>query len=121
MKKLYISIVAALLSGATLLVMAQGFSNLQRGPAPFEAYDQNGNGAITMEEFNAFRSERRAARAAEGRLMRNTSSAPSFANFDANGDGQLSRDELIAGQQVQMQMRGGNRGPGMRWGRGMGR
>ena len=83
MKKLYISIVTALLSGTAMLVAAQGLTYRQQGPAPFEVYDRNGDGAITAEEFNAFRDERRAARAAEGRPMRNAGTAPTFEQVDA--------------------------------------
>jgi len=121
MKKLYMSIIATILSGTALFVAAQGFNIQQRGPAPFSAYDQNSDGAITIEEFDSFRQKRRAARAAEGRMMRNASNAPSFADLDTDNNGKISQEELTIGQQAQMQNRGGFRGPGMGRGRGMGR
>ena len=101
-----------------------------RGPAPFSAYDQNGDGMVSEAEFNAFRTERQSAAAASGRPMRGADNAPPFASFDTNGDGQLSPDELAAGQARQFQNRpgagmgpGAGRGPGggMGPGAGMGR
>jgi Ca2+-binding EF-hand superfamily protein len=89
-----------------------------RGPIPFAAYDKDGNNLISEEEFYAVRGERMAKRAAEGRLMRGAANAPAFSQFDTNSDGQLTADELTAGQQAQMQKR---RGMGMGQGRGMGR
>lgn len=121
MKKLYIPIIATILSGTALYAVAQGFNIEQRGPAPFSAYDINGDGTITAEEFNSFRKQRQAARAAQGRMMRNAANAPSFADLDTDQNGEISQEELTAGQQAQMLKRGGNRGPGMGGRRGMGR
>ncbi|TVO58220.1 EF-hand domain-containing protein [Denitromonas halophila] len=98
-----------------------------RGPAPFAAYDQNGDGAVTEAEFNAFRASRQAAAAAEGRPMRGAANAPAFNSLDTNGDGSLSPSELAAGQAMQFQNRpgggmgpGGGRGPGAGMGPGGG-
>jgi len=88
-----------------------------RGPIPFAAYDKDSNSLISAEEFNAVREERMAARAAKGRPMRGAAGAPSFSEFDTNGDGQLTQEELAAGQKAQMEKR---RGMGMGQGRGMG-
>lgn len=97
-----------------------------RGPIPFTDFDKDGNGLISEEEFNAVRGERMATRAAEGRLMRGAASAPSFSELDTNGDGQLTQDELAAGQKAQMEKRhemgmGRGQGRGMGQGMGMGR
>lgn len=81
-----------------------------RGPIPFTVFDEDDNGFISEKEFNTVRGERMATRVAEGRPMRGAASAPSFAEIDANGDGQLTRDELAAKQQAQMEQR---RGMGM--------
>lgn len=91
----------------------------ERGPIPFEAYDKDGNGQISEEEFNAVRGERMASSAAQGRPMRGAANAPAFSDFDKDGNGQLTPDELAAGQQVQMEKRGGM-GMGQGQGRGMG-
>ncbi len=111
MKMLYKSIVTILLSGTALFVAAQSPSYLQRGPVPFEAYDRDGSGAITTEEFNAVRNERRAAHAAEGRPMRNAAKALTFEQFDLDADGVLSADEMAAIRQQQMSQRSYGRGP----------
>lgn len=60
-----------------------------RGPLPFSAYDQNGDGFVSQEEFNAVREKRKA----EGMPMRN---ALSFADLDQNQDGKLSVEEFAA-------------------------
>lgn len=90
-----------------------------RGPIPFDAYDSDGNGAVSEAEFNAARAERVQQRAGSGMPMRNAGNAPVFSAFDSNGDGQLSRDELAAGQRAQMGQRGGM-GPGGGMGMGPG-
>jgi len=123
MKRLHQSMAAALLSGTSLLVAAQGSTYPQQGPVPFEAFDRNCDNSITLEEFNALRNERRAARAAEGRPMRNVATSPAFKQIDRNADGVLSRDEMSAFRQQRMTQRPYGRGPGMGPGRsgGMGR
>lgn len=107
-----------------LIAIAGGFSPISaqseetpvRGPIPFTAFDKDGNGLISEEEFNTVRGERMATRAAEGRPMRGAASAPAFSEFDTNGDGHLTPDELAAGQKAHMEKR---RGMGMGQGSGM--
>lgn len=100
-------------------ISAQAEAIPERGPIPFAAFDEDGNNLISEEEFNATRAKRRAAREAEGRPMRGAASAPSFSDLDTSADGQLTPDELAAGQRARMeQRRGMGQGPGM--GRGMG-
>lgn len=79
-----------------------------RGPVPFSVYDQNGDGFVSKDEFNAAREKLKA----EGRPMRN---ALSFEDIDLNHDGKLSADEFSAHQSA----RRGN-SPGMGAGRGAG-
>ncbi len=127
MKTLTKAIALALMAGAVTAFSLQAAEIPERGPIPFSAYDSDGNGSITPQEFNQVQSQRMAARATTGRPMRNAPNAPSFAEFDADGDGQLSPEELTAGQQANMQKRrsmrgaGTGRGAGMGSGRGMGR
>jgi Ca2+-binding EF-hand superfamily protein len=105
-----------------LPILAQAEEMPARGPIPFAAFDGDGNGLISEQEFHARRAQRMAAREAEGRPMRGAASAPSFLELDTNADGQLTQDELAAGQQARMEQRRGmgmGRGPGM--GQGMGR
>ena len=107
-------------------VSAQSEAMPARGPIPFTSFDKDANGFISEQEFYEVRGERMAARAAEGRPMRGAASAPSFSDFDTNGDGQLNPDELAAGQKARMESRPGmgtgqGMGQGMGQGRGMGR
>lgn len=122
MKRLHQSIIAVILSGTPLLVVALEPNYPQQGPAPFETFDRDCDNSITLDEFNASRSERRAARAAAGRPMRNTASAPTFKQIDRNADGALSRDEMSAFRQQRMSQqpygRRSGRGPGRSGGMG---
>ncbi len=88
-----------------------------RGPIPFAAFDQNGDGVISEDEFSRAHEERRARRAAEGRPLRGAGEAPAFADFDTNGDGKLTPEELAAGQKARAEKRAG---AGMGRGRGAG-
>ena len=92
-----------------------------RGPIPFANYDRDGNGFITEQEFTQVQSERMAAKAAQGRPMKGASNAPSFGAFDEDHDGQLTNQELRAGQQVQMQNRRGVKGGASNMGQGRGK
>ncbi len=89
-----------------------------RGPIPFASYDLDSNNFISEEEFDSARAKRMAQRATEGRPMRGAANAPVFSELDKNNDGQLTRDELMAGQKAQMEKR---QKMGMGQGRGMGR
>ena len=105
------------ISSVFMPIGAQSVEIPERGPIPFAAYDKDGSGQISEEEFNAVRGERMATQAAQGRPMLGAAESPAFSTFDTNGDGQLSPDELAAGQRAQMEKR---RGMGMGQGRGMG-
>ena len=66
-----------------------------KGQMPvYSDLDANGDGAVTAEEFYAFRSQRMAARAEEGRKMKNAANAPSFEDLDLDGDENLSEAEF---------------------------
>ena len=83
-----------------------------RGPVSFAAIDTDHDGQITAAEFAQHRAQRMAARAAEGRLMRNAAQAPTFESLDTDGNGTLTPAELTAGQQARFAARG--QGPGGR-------
>lgn len=117
MKCVHQSITLTLLAGALAFTSAQSADIPPRGPIPFAAFDLNGNGAISAQEFNSVRAERMAERAAQGRPMRHSPDAPSLTSFDTDGDSQLSPEELSTGQQAQRQKRMQAMGPCM--GRGM--
>lgn len=113
-----------------LLVMAGGFISFnaqaeegaKHGPVPFAEFDQDGSGFISEEEFNTVRAQRMAAKAAEGKKMRCAGSAPSFADVDADGDGQLSQAELGSAHKAHMEKcRAMDHGHGMGHGQGHGK
>lgn len=101
---------AFFLSGA----VAQADDVPARGPAPFTAYDADGNGSISEQEFNALKDQRRTERADEGRPGFGLANAPTFSEMDANGDGRLSQEELAASQQNQSGKGGMGMGQGRR-------
>jgi Ca2+-binding EF-hand superfamily protein len=105
----------ALVLGAITAPYLQAAEIPLRGPIPFSAYDSDGNGSISQQEFNLVQSKRMTTRGPR----RNAPGCLLFADFDTDGNEQISPDELTAGQQTQMQQRGGMRGSGR--GRGMGR
>lgn len=72
------------------------------GPPTFEDFDADGDGFVSEQEFNTLRSERIAARAAQGRQMKGMANAPAFSTFDSDGDVKLNRDEFTAGRDAHM-------------------
>ncbi len=120
MNRSILSIALTILMGGAVAFPALAAEIPDRGPIPFEAFDIDGNGAVSEEEFYTTRGKRMAARAEEGRPMRNAANAPQFSDIDTNGDGSLSPEEVMAGQQSHMQQRGGGMGPGMGMGPGGG-
>jgi Ca2+-binding EF-hand superfamily protein len=111
-------------SGVCMPVSAETDGYPARGPMDFSTYDQDKNGFISEQEFNTVRKNRMAAKSAHGMPMRGADSAPTFAEFDGNADGQLSSEELDSGQQMQREKRramGMNKGQGMNMKSGQGR
>ena len=83
---------------AVTLVGSAAFASAQptRGPQSFEAFDTNGDGCISREEFAAGQSAMQAQRGQRGQgkgqgMGRN---APSFQDFDLNNDGAITPDEF---------------------------
>jgi len=90
------------LAGCVVISGAHAKQGSGHGPAPFSDFDMDGNGLVSEAEFYSLREQRMAARASEGKEMRCAQFSPSFADLDKDGDGQLSPDELSAGQQAHM-------------------
>jgi Ca2+-binding EF-hand superfamily protein len=106
MNRFLSSLVGMVIVGAAVAVEIP-----DRGPIPFEAFDSDGNGAISEEEFYNTRAKRITARVEEGRPMRNLANAPQFSDIDSDGNGVLSPEELQVGQQGHMRQ-GMGTGPG---------
>jgi Ca2+-binding EF-hand superfamily protein len=119
LKKAYTIGLVVTLSSVLLPISAQSEEIPTRGPIPFATYDKDNNNLVSENEFNTVREERMSTRSAEGRPMRGVAGAPSFSEFDTNGNGQLTREELAAGQNAQMEKRRGM-GQGLGMGKGMG-
>ena len=108
-------VILAVAAGATLaaatLVQAQPWGGA-RGPVGFDTIDTDHNGVVSAAEFAQHRAQRMAARAAEGRMLRNAGQAPSFESLDRNGNGVLEPDELPRGPQGRFAARGPGAGGG---------
>ncbi len=92
----------AVVTGFFALHSAMAGEGSKAGPAPFSVFDMDGNGSISEAEFYSVREQRMAAKASEGKKMRCAADAPSFTDLDTDDDGQLSPDELTAGQNAHM-------------------
>lgn len=120
--KAYKLVIMTLVSGS--LVAALGATDFtKKGPMSFEAYDSDKNGFISKTEFYDLRDKRMNAKAKQGMPMRNAANAPTFEQFDTDGDKQLTKMELLEGQMKHMSekksQKGMNQGKGM--GQGMGK
>ncbi len=79
--------------------MAEGHGKHHKHQCPtYSDIDANADEQVSSEEFYAFRAERMAARAKEGRKMKNAKNAPSFEDLDLDGDGNLSMLEFAEHQ-----------------------
>lgn len=85
-----------------------------RGPISFTAYDADGNGTISEQEFNTTREQRQTAVKESGRMGQGMAGAPSFADVDTDKDEQISAQELQTMQQQQQENRGMGRGQAKR-------
>lgn len=74
---------------------ASGGGKHKHGQCPsYTDFDANADGAVTSEEFYAFRAARMAERAKDGHKMKHAKNAPAFEDLDLDGDGNLSAEEF---------------------------
>lgn len=94
---------------AMVFFLSPVISTAQQGARmpDFAEVDTDGDGFVSESELAAFRAQRMAQSAAEGRPMARAADAPSFADIDTDADGKLSPQELEAFHQ--RQGRGGAR------------
>ena len=111
MKIKYQYIVAGLLAAVTTAGLAVASPDdrkddekyfKQRGPLPFEVYEQNGDGVLSAEEF----ADVKAARASYRAQSRAEKHARRFEAMDANGDGMISIEEYRTYRTERMNKRG---------------
>lgn len=95
---------------ATAAAAQPGAASRWAGAPPMTVMDRDGDGLVSADEFALHRAERIAARAAEGRMLRNAGNAPVFEDWDLNADGLLSAAELDSGRQARFAARGAARG-----------
>lgn len=86
--------VSVLFAIAMLPLAAKAECQMRHGPPAFTEFDQDGDGFVSEEEFNAFRAARHEAMAKEGRPMKGMATAPAFGDIDTDGDGRLTEAEL---------------------------
>ena len=98
-----ILIISMIIAVAMLPFVAKADSHMKQSPPAFSEFDANGDGTVSEEEFNTFRSARMEAMAAAGKPMKGAAYAPSFGDLDTNDDGVLSAEELVAGQKAHRQ------------------
>ena len=84
----------AIIVMATTAYAGEGHQGKGHKCPEYTDLDADKDGAVTSEEFYAFRAERMAARAAEGGKMKNASKAPTFEDLDLDGDKNLSKEEF---------------------------
>lgn len=109
--------ISVLFAIAMLPLAAKAECQMRHGPPAFSEFDQDGDGFVSEEEFNAFRAARHEAMAKEGRPMKGMATAPAFGDIDTDGDGKLTEAELTAAQQAHMKaMHEAHDGKGMHHG-----
>jgi Ca2+-binding EF-hand superfamily protein len=96
-------------------LMSGGVGAAPWGAPGHPAFDRNGDGQVSEEEFQAMRAERMAERARQGYPMHGARHAPSFSDFDQDSDGNLTPEEIrdgIAAQRQKMMQQRPRRGSG---------
>ncbi|WP_295437827.1 EF-hand domain-containing protein [uncultured Thiodictyon sp.] len=78
--------------------LAESENVIVGGPLPFTAYDRDGNGSISAQEFNRVQEQQTSERAAAGAPMGGVANTTTFAVFDRNSDGQVTAAEFTTVQ-----------------------
>ena len=95
--------IAVLCALALLPFAVRAESHMPHHPPMFADFDQNGDGFVSEDEFNATRNAHHDAMAKEGRPMKGMATAPAFGDIDTDGDGRLTETELTTAQHAHMQ------------------
>ncbi|HYN78955.1 MAG TPA: hypothetical protein VES73_14330 [Lamprocystis sp. (in: g-proteobacteria)] len=75
-------------------VVAEPQDALAGAPLPFTAYDKDGNGSVSQQEFDNVYAQQIRDRAAAGAPMGGVANTTTFATFDRSGDGQITAAEF---------------------------
>jgi hypothetical protein len=94
--------ITVLLALVMLPFAVRAESHMPHHPPAFADFDQDGDGFVSEDEFNATRDAHHAAMAKEGRPMKGMATAPSYGDIDTDGDGRLTEAELTAAQHAHM-------------------
>ena len=89
-------IVTMIIAVAMLPFVAKADSHMKHSPPALSEFDAHGDGVVSEDEFNAFRSERMAANANAGKPIKGEKYAPAFCDLETDGDGVFSEAELVA-------------------------
>ena len=89
-----IVIITMVIAVAMLPFVAKADSHMKHNPPAFSEFDANGDGAVSEEEFNAFRGARMEAMAAAGKPMKGAKYAPAFSDLDTDGDGVCNANDI---------------------------
>ena len=89
---------ALLVAGAAAAEGPQHGKGKHRIMPTFAEVDANSDGFIVAEELYQMHGKRMAARAAEGRKLKNAGKGPDFEKIDLDGDGKLTPEEFAAHQ-----------------------
>lgn len=108
MTKTTLTAIALILATIPVTGFAQNTTPPTMPAFDFAAADTDGSGGISAEEWTAYTAQMRAT----ARAARVGARADALMAADANGDGMLSRDELMAGMMAQADARQQARGDG---------
>lgn len=98
MNHFYTTGLSILFAIALTPVVAQADDMPDRGPMPFSAFDKDGNGIISEQEFTDVHNKRMAKRAEQGYKLKKYGMY-SFSDIDKDGNGEINEQEFAAYQE----------------------